>query len=73
MSLRTIFYQAELSFWSVVIPLMSESPTLKNVIRGVYSVIKTTCNAYWFFTALAWSAIGLVFGLFLGLLIGWIS
>ncbi|MDD2694494.1 MAG: hypothetical protein PHS96_03650 [Anaerolineales bacterium] len=73
MSLRTIFYQAELSFWSVMIPLMTESPTLKGIIRGAYLLAKTTFNASWLLASLAWSVLGLVLGLSLGLLIGWIA
>lgn len=33
---RSIAYRAEISFWNVIIPLMSTSPIFQRIFRSVY-------------------------------------
>lgn len=67
--LQYLANRIELSFWSVAILLMSESPLVRRLLRLVYTWKKQGDSSV-LIKASGWGAIaGLVFGLVLGILL----
>lgn len=73
MNIKRIPAQLEISFWSTVIPLMSETPPLRRLIQGIYDLIQGEHQYRVIKQAMIWSGTGLLLGFVLGLLMGTFS
>ena len=73
MSLRQLSSRIELSFWHIVIGLLSESHSLQRLIRWFYlDFLPATTNFFQQFDSqrfIRWAAIGLGLGFVIGFLI----
>ena len=73
MSLRQLSSRIELSFWHIVIGLLSESHSLQRLIRWFYlDFLPATTNIYQQFDSqrvICWAAVGLGLGFVIGFLI----
>jgi hypothetical protein len=70
MSVKTLSQKIEKSFWTTVIPIMSESPFARRVVQKSYSVVEKIQIADFVTTALALAALGLATGFVLGFIGG---
>ncbi len=73
MSLRQLSSRIELSFWHIVIGLLSESQSLQRLIRWFYlDFLPATTNSFQRFDSqrvIRWAALGLGLGFVVGFLI----
>ncbi|MGW8224407.1 MAG: hypothetical protein ACWGOY_01675 [Anaerolineales bacterium] len=73
MSIRQISSRIELSFWQILIGLMSESPQFQRLVRwsylGLFPAAAKWSNNYNLRRAFQWAAGGLGFGIMIGFLI----
>lgn len=70
MNIKQIPAQIEISFWSTVTPMMSDTPFLRRLIRGVYDFTQVNYNFCFIKGVMVWSGAGLVLGFLVGLLMG---
>lgn len=73
MSLRQLSTRIELSFWQIVISLLSESRPLQRLVRWIYldfhPKLVTFLQHFEKHRAIRWAAVGLGLGLLTGFLI----
>ncbi len=64
---QTIYRKLEITFWDIIIPIMSNSPAFRKVFRHIYLAFRDHANIAWAPPfILAWAGLGLVTGLLLG-------
>jgi len=67
---KRVFNQLEINFWHAAIPLLTDSPELHLLIRGVGSLITKYRAMPLLFRLAWWAAIGWIVGLALGIFSG---
>jgi hypothetical protein len=64
---KNIYSHAELSFWNIIIPLMSTSPLFRRVFRSVYLFTRDHRELAWIPTIVfTFASLGLLTGFVLG-------
>ena len=70
MSIKPITQRLELTFWSTIIPLMSESPLFQRMLREGYILASVTDEIVTARPVLSLSLAGLVLGFMIGFISG---
>lgn len=64
---QALFHKLEITFWDLIIPLMTNSPAFQKLFRRVYHSVRSNPRIAWAPPlVLAWAGLGLVTGLILG-------
>ncbi len=67
MNANLVFNRIELSFWNIIIPLMSNSSLFRRCFRSAYSLTRSSHNLAWIpAIVFTWASLGLLAGFFLG-------
>lgn len=67
MGTQPILQKMEISFWDIVIPLLSSSPAFRQIFKAAYKVIRTRRSLIWIPPlVITWASVGLITGLILG-------
>lgn len=64
---KSIYSRAELSFWNIIIPLMSTSPLFRRVFRNIYLFTRDHRELAWIPTVIfSFASLGLLTGFAIG-------
>lgn len=64
---KNLYYHVEISFWNLVIPVMSNSPSFRRIFRAVLLFLRDHKEVAWAPTlVLAFAGLGLLAGFVIG-------
>jgi len=64
---KNIVTRVELSFWNILIALMSNSPLFQRCFRGVYALTRSNRTLTWISAmVITWASLGLLAGFVIG-------
>ncbi len=67
MNTNTIFTRVELSFWNILISLMSNSPLFQRCFRSAYTLTRSSRIPAWLpMLVISWASLGLLAGFVIG-------